>query len=106
MQGCILRPDLFKICMDDLEDENVLCHIKFALDTTLGEVVNILKAQLPSRRTYTSCRNWAKMNLMEFSNDKCKVLHLERNNTLQQYTACNAWLGSSFAEEDLGPDRQ
>lgn len=30
-----VHPDLFKICVDDLEDENVLCHIKFTLDTKL-----------------------------------------------------------------------
>lgn len=35
MQGCIPGPDLFKICVDDLEDENVPCHVKFTLDTKL-----------------------------------------------------------------------
>lgn len=33
MQGCILGGDLCHIYMNDVEDENVLCHIKVALDT-------------------------------------------------------------------------
>lgn len=46
------------------------------------------------------------MNLVAFNKDKREVPHLGRNKTLQQSTACNAWLGSSSAEEDLGPDGQ
>ena len=50
-----------------------------------GRAVDMLKAWLSSRRTYTRCRNWANINLLTFSKDKHKVLHLARNKPLQQH---------------------
>ena len=45
---------------------------------------------------------WAKRNLMQFKKGKCKVLHLGRNNPVQQYMLAAAQLESSLAEKDLG----
>ncbi|KFV87909.1 hypothetical protein N308_15861, partial [Struthio camelus australis] len=45
---------------------------------------------------------WAERNLLKFNKGKCRVLHLERNNPMQQYRLGVDLLGSSSAEKDLG----
>jgi len=39
---------------------------------------------------------------MKFNNDKCQIMHLERNNLMQQYVLGATWLESSLVETDLG----
>ncbi|KFV72176.1 hypothetical protein N308_03248, partial [Struthio camelus australis] len=46
--------------------------------------------------------SWAERNLMKFDKGKCKVLHLGRNNPMQQYRLGTDLLESSSAEKDLG----
>jgi len=46
--------------------------------------------------------SWAERNLMRFSKDNCKVLHLGRNNPMHQYRLELDLLESSSAERDLG----
>jgi len=44
----------------------------------------------------------ANKNLMEFSKDKCKVLHLGKHNPVVQHSLGSTQLGSSSVERDLG----
>lgn len=44
---------------------------------------------------------WTKKNLMKFKNNKHKVLHLGRNNLLQEYRQGTGMLKSSFSEKVL-----
>jgi len=44
----------------------------------------------------------ADRNLVKFSKEKCKVLHLGRNNPRYQYMLGSDQLESSFAEKALG----
>jgi len=46
--------------------------------------------------------SWAQRNLIRFSKGKCRVLHLGRNNLIQQYKLGADLLESSSVERDLG----
>ncbi|KAK4821756.1 hypothetical protein QYF61_000817 [Mycteria americana] len=88
-QGSILGRILLNIFISDLDDE---------ADCTLGKFVGCATIQ----RDLNRLEKWADRYLVKFNKEKCKVLHLGRNNPMHQYMLGATQLQNSFAENDLG----
>ena len=54
------------------------------------------------QRDLDRLEKWVDRNIMKLNKEKCKVLHLRRNNLRHQYTLRAVWLESSFSGKGLG----
>jgi len=93
---------LFHFFSNDLDEELECTLSKFADDTKLGGVVDTPEGCAATERDLDRLESWAEGNLTKFSNGKCRVLHLGRNNPMHQYRLGVDLLESSSAERDLG----
>ena len=98
-QGSVLGLMLFNSYMDS----GIECTLsKSSDDTKLCGVVDMLKGRGAIQRYLDRLERWVCMNLMKFSNAKCRVLHMGRGNPHYQYRLGDKGIESSPAEEDLG----
>ena len=101
-QGSILGPKLFNILISDLDDGFKHTLMKLADDTKLSGEVDTSEGRATLQEELDRLEEWANKNLMKFSKDKCKVLHLGKHNPGVQHRLGSTQLGSSSVEGDLG----
>ncbi|PKU40477.1 rna-directed dna polymerase from mobile element jockey-like [Limosa lapponica baueri] len=101
-QGSVLGPVLFTVFINDL-DEGMECTLsKFTDDTKLGGVAETPEGCATIQRDLDRLERWADRNLMKFHKDKCRILHLGRDNPMHQYRLGAHLLQSSSVEKELG----
>jgi hypothetical protein len=101
-QGSVLGPILFIIYINDL-DSNIISKLdKFADDSKLGKSLTSQDDVQVLRNDLTNLEKWSSDWQMKFNTDKCKVMHLGRNNTASQYVLNDESLKESESERDLG----
>ena len=75
---------------------------KFATNTKLSGVVNVLEGREATQRDLDRLERWIHANLMRFNQAKGKVLHLGQGKPRYQHRVGDEGMESSPAEKDLG----
>ena len=104
-QGTVLGPLIFIIFIDDIDEciESLLALIlKFADDTKIIKRIRSQAENNEMQVIINNLSNWAKKWQMYFNVDKCKILHLGRNNPKFQYLMDGVLIKAAESERDLG----
>jgi hypothetical protein len=105
-QGSVVGPVLFSIFINDMPDlfRNI-CKL-YADDCKILAVVDNAQQIADLQSDIDAAVNWSKTWLMELNVEKCKVMHIGRNNPKSQYTMTTSntptYLQKTTRERDLG----
>ncbi|PKU33675.1 rna-directed dna polymerase from mobile element jockey-like [Limosa lapponica baueri] len=84
-------------------DSGIECMLKkFANDTKLCGTVDTWEGRDAIQRDLDRLERWARANLMQFNQAKCKVLHRGYGNLRHKYRLGGEWLENRPEEKDLG----
>jgi len=100
--GSVLRPLLFSIFSNDLDEQIEHTLSMFADYSKLGRSVDLLECRNVLQRDLDSLDRWAEANYITVNKAKCHALHLDHNNPTYLYRLGEEWLEIYPAEKDLG----
>ena len=98
----VLGPTLFKIFIDDIDAETEVLSSKFADDTKTAQVVRTEEDRDRYEREGVKFEEWADTWGMMFNGDKCKIMHVGRNNPKLPYMMAGQQMKETELEKDLG----
>ena len=97
-----MGPILFNIYIDDIDDGINSKISKFADDTKIANIVNNKNDSIRLQSDINRLMEWADKWQMKFNVDKCKVMHIGKQNNNFVYKMANQPLVSVKEEKDLG----
>ena len=104
-QGSVLGPTLFIYFINDLPSVVNNCNVKvFADDTKVYKSIENEHDVECLQNAIDSMFEWTQKWLLKFNKDKCKILHLGKNNQKHQYTIGNTEDKTLLDETDLEKD--
>ena len=98
----MLGPVLFTVFINDIDDNIGGSIIKFADDTKLFSKVQGEDDLVCLQQDLATLYKWSQDWQMLFNVDKCKVLHIGRNNASSSYIMGGKTLQAIDEEKDLG----
>ncbi|CAM5151637.1 unnamed protein product [Natator depressus] len=101
-QGSVLGPVLFNIFINDLTSGLNSEVAKFADNTKLFKIVKSKADREGLQRDLTKVGDWATQWQMIFNIDKCKVIHIGKNNPNYTFRMMGYKLAVITQERDLG----
>jgi Reverse transcriptase (RNA-dependent DNA polymerase)/Endonuclease-reverse transcriptase len=104
-QGTVLGPCLFKIHIDDLDEivERLVDLLsKFADDTKGVKIIRNINDALQLQEALNKLAEWAQKWGMCFNEQKCKVMHVGKNNPQYEYSMNGVKLKVVEEEKDVG----
>ncbi|CAM4589082.1 unnamed protein product [Caretta caretta] len=101
-EGSVLGPILFNLFINDLEKRVNSEVAKFADDTKLLKIVKTKADGEELQKDLTKLSDWATKWQMKFNVDKCKVMHIGKNDPNYTYNMMGANLATTNQEKDLG----
>jgi hypothetical protein len=101
-QGSVLGPLLFTVFINDIDQSVISSLLKFADDAKLFRVIYSSDDVESLRTDLGKLFEWSKEWLMLFNVEKCKVMHLGRNNDRCSYSLDGKILSEVLEEKDLG----
>ncbi|KAJ7415087.1 rna-directed dna polymerase from mobile element jockey-like [Pitangus sulphuratus] len=101
LRGQYLGMIVFNIFFGDM-DSGIKCILsEFAKNTKLCSAVEILEGRAAIQRDLDRLDRWADANLRKLNKEKCKVLHLDRENPRHTHRLDREVIESSSAEKEL-----
>ena len=103
VQGSVLGGTLFDIFINDICKEVLEALVLlFADDTKVAQVVENDDDKKRMQETIDRLMEWAERWGMTFHADKCKIMHVGRNNPKYNYVMNGQQIGETTEEKDLG----
>ncbi|PKU48758.1 rna-directed dna polymerase from mobile element jockey-like [Limosa lapponica baueri] len=100
-QGSVLGLVLFNIFVGNMDRQGLSHLSKFAGDTKLCHVANMLEGRDILQRDLDRLERWACVNLMKFNKAKCKVLHMGQGTPKHEYRLSRKWIQSNLGEKEV-----